>query len=156
MYLYFLWYFLFSYMKVNVFLEILMISRNLAFFFKKQLLWNYHPIALLRPLLTLLLIFTSDSIWPEQRKTDFITWLRGNGIGEGEDYTAWSVTKVNKHTSDIFFSFFSPISFHCFMICVLQFLKWNQKPQKKFKKPCNKNNKKAFNCKFNYFHCLLQ
>lgn len=104
--LYFLWYFLFSYMKANVFLEILLIPRNLAFFLKKQLLWNYHPIALVHPFLTLLLIFTSDSIWPEQQKTDFITWLRGNGIREGEDYTTWSVTKVNKYTFESFFFLF--------------------------------------------------
>lgn len=77
-------------------------------------------------------------------------------LGEVEDYITWSVSKVNKHTSDIFSFFFFHISFHCFMICVLQFQKKPTKTKHTQKNPPNKNNKKAYNCKFNYFHCVLQ
>jgi len=49
-------------------------------------------------------------------------------LEEGEDYINWSGTKVNIYT----FPFFSPISFHCFVISVLEFQK------KKKKKPSQK------------------
>lgn len=84
---------------------------------------------------------------------------------EVEDYITWSVIKVNKHTSDIFSFFFFHISFHCFMICVLQFQKNPNKTETKptQKNPPNKNNKKpitASSITFIVYHsnssCWLQ